>query len=77
MCGRIHLHLQRTCWEQAALLFALLLNIHLFLFHPRYPPDQQRLVFHFTAHLHALVPSVRNVLQQRHLPDMDSLSCGG
>ncbi|XP_007176860.1 alkaline ceramidase 2 isoform X1 [Balaenoptera acutorostrata] len=33
MYGRIHLHLQRTYWEQAALLFALLLNIHLFVLH--------------------------------------------
>ncbi|KAL0607416.1 Alkaline ceramidase 2 [Plecturocebus cupreus] len=37
--------------------------------------DQQCLVFHFTAHLHVLVSSVCNMLQQRHLLNMDSFSC--
>ncbi|XP_029776302.1 alkaline ceramidase 2 isoform X3 [Suricata suricatta] len=39
--------------------------------------DQQRLIFRLTAHLHVLVSSVCDMLQQRYLLDMDSLSCGG
>ena len=46
-------------------------------FIPTTPPDQQRLVFHFTAHLHVLVSSVCNVLQQWHLLNMDPLGCSG
>ncbi|XP_029776300.1 alkaline ceramidase 2 isoform X1 [Suricata suricatta] len=38
--------------------------------------DQQRLIFRLTAHLHVLVSSVCDMLQQRYLLDMDSLSCG-
>lgn len=45
MCGRIHLHLQRTYWEQAALRFALLLNIHLLVFHPPRPQISNVLFF--------------------------------
>lgn len=78
MHGHIDLGLQRTCLEQVALCFffpPLLLNIYLFILH--FPPDQQRLVFHFTSHLHVLVPPVRNVLQQWHLLNMDSFSCSG
>lgn len=40
-------------------------------------PDQQRLVFHFTTHLHVPVPPVCEVFQQRHLLNMDSPRCSG
>lgn len=62
-------------WNKQLDFFMLLLNTHLSTFLS--PPDQQRLVFHFTSHLHVLVPPVRNVLQQRHLLNMDAPSCSG
>ena len=34
MCGRIHLHLQSTYWEEAALRFALFIHIPLLVFQP-------------------------------------------
>lgn len=73
MHGHIQLRFAKDTLEQA--FFVLLLPIHLCMLLSL--PDQQRLVFHFTTHLHVPVPPVRDVLQQRHLLNMDAPSCSG
>lgn len=39
-------------------------------------PDQQHIVFCFTAHINVLVPPICNTFQQWDLPHMDSACCG-